>query len=226
MRFSAALPFVLFALASTACEKKDAAPNLDSGFLANASTEAKEALSSPVDFQLNEDNYAKWETAERNLDRVPASDFSAAAPRSGSAVDRAVARLESSPRARSAIRAAGLSVRDFVLETVALAQAVEASQTGRSTVASGVAAANFAFVERYRDRIRQSGLESDLARQSGDSEITDPRTAAELASARADSIAQAADSVSRSMDERAGARRSRDSLRDTLRDSLQQSRAP
>lgn len=172
------------------CKGTDrASDGSDSGFLANASAEAKEALSTSVEFELNEENFAKWERAERNLDRVPPSEFSAARPAGGSAVDRAIARLQSSPRAKRAIEKAGLSIRDFVLETVALAQAVQASQTGRSTVASGVAAANFAFVERYRDRIRRAGLESDLARQSGDSQITDLNTAAELAAANADRIA-------------------------------------
>ena len=189
MRHSAvALAFSIVLPALAACSKNEPSSNDGAGFLADASAEAKEALAAPVSFQLNDENYARWETAERNLDRIPASEFSAAQPSGGSAVDRAVARLQSSPRARRAIEAAGLSVRDFVLETVALAQAVQASQTGRSTVASGVAAENFAFVERYRERIRQSGLESDLARQSGDSEVTDPNTAAELAAANASRI--------------------------------------
>lgn len=192
----------------------------EEGFLAGASAEAKTALSSPVDFQLNEDNFAKWEIAERNLDRVPAGEFSNAPLQGGSAIDRAVARLQSSPRARSAIESAGLSVRDFVLETVALAQSVQASQLGRSTVASGVAAENFAFVERYRDRIRQSGLESDVARQSGDPEVTDPNTRAELEAAKADRIA---DSIAQSNDATVDTvlqRPRRDSSADTLRDSL------
>ena len=204
--------------------KKDSPPEPDTGFLQGASGEAREALASPVSFQLSEENYAKWEVAERNLDRIPAGEFTAAQPSGGSAVDRAVARLQSSPRARRAIEAAGLSVRDFVLETIALAQAVQAAQTGRSTVASGVAAENFAFVERYRERIRQSGLESDLARQSGDSDVTDPQTAAELEAARvermADSTSNAADSLSETPNHRPSVRRSRDSLLDTLKDSL------
>lgn len=176
--------------------KRDSSGADNAGFLANASPEAREALSIPVSYELNEDNFAKWEIAEQNLDGLPATEFTAAQLSGGSPVDRAVARLESSPRAKRAIESAGMSVRDFVLETVALAQAVQASQTGRSTVASGVAAGNFAFVERYRSRIRESGLESDLARQSGDSEITDANTAAELQAAEAD---RKADSIAGTM---------------------------
>src|SRR5438128_1567658 len=175
MRYASVVLGAILVAGLLGCKRKDSASD-DAGFLANASAEAKDALSAPVDFQLNEDNFAKWEIAERNLDAVPASEFAAAPVQGGSAVDRAVTRLESSPRARRAIEAAGLSVRDFVLETVALAQAVQASQLGRSTIASGVAVENFAFVERYRDRIRQSGLEADISRQSGDTAITDPNT--------------------------------------------------
>src|SRR6476469_4930267 len=136
MRHSAvALTVSVILVASSGC-KKDSPPDADTGFLQVASGEAKEALASPVSFLLNEENYAKWEVAERNLDRLPASEFTAAQPAGGSAVDRAVARLQSSPRARREIEAAGLTVRDFVLETIALAQAVQASETGRSSVAT------------------------------------------------------------------------------------------
>lgn len=207
------------ALAALLGCKRDSSSDDNTGFLASASPEAREALSVPVSYELNEDNFAKWEIAEQNLDGLPAAEFASARPSGGSPVDRAVARLESSPRAKSAIESSGMTVRDFVLETVALAQAVQASQTGRSTVASGVAAGNFAFVERYRSRIRESGLESDLARQSGDSAITDPNTAAELQAAeadrRADSIAEAMDSIAAVDSGRSGLH-PRDSARDTI----------
>lgn len=218
MRYSPVIFAAAVVAALASCKGKDSGSG-DDGFLANASAEAKTALSSPVDFQLNEDNFAKWEIAERNLDRVPASEFSNV-PAQGSAVDRAVARLESSPRARKAIESSGLSVRDFVLETVALAQSVQASQLGRSTVASGVAADNFAFVERYRDRIRQSALESDVARQSGDAEVTDPNTRAELDAANADRVADSiAESNNATVDTLIG-KAGRDTTADTLSDSL------
>jgi hypothetical protein len=200
------------------CER-DSSSDDNTGFLADASPEAREALAVPVSYELNEENFAKWEIAEQNLDGLPATEFASAKPSGESPVDRAVARLESSQRAKRAIESSGMTVRDFVLETVALAQAVQASQTGRSTVALGVAADNFAFVERYRSRIRESGLESDLARQSGDSAITDANTAAELQAAeadrRADSIAEAMDSIT-SADTGRGRLRRRDSTRDTI----------
>jgi hypothetical protein len=220
MRVSSVAVSIALLLCAGACKKSGSPDESPGGFLTGASGEAKEALSAPVSFALNEDNFAKWVIAEANLDHVPSSELSSAAAAGGSAIDRAVARLEGSPRAKRAIEEAGLSVRDFVLETVALAQAVQASQSGRSTVASGVADGNFAFVERYRDRIRAAGLESDLARQSGDSEITDPNTAAELQAANADRVADSV-SVARDSVDRAGrGLPRRDSARDSSRDSL------
>ena len=219
MRYSSAVFCAALIAAVAGCKRKESSSD-DAGFLANASAEAKTALSSPVEFQLNEDNFAKWEVAERNLDDVPQSEFSSALPQGGSAVDRAVSRLESSPRARKAIESAGLTVRDFVLETVALAQSVQAAQLGRSTVSSGVAAENFAFVERYRDRIRRSGLESDMARQSGDAEVTDPNTRAELDAANADRVADSIAQASGTSADKETGKTGRDSAADTLSDSL------
>lgn len=219
MRYSSVILGAALIAGLAGCKTKDSGSD-DAGFLADASAEAKTALSASVEFQLNEDNFAKWEIAERNLDRVPASEFSNAPAQGGSAIERAVARLESSPRARRAIESAGLSVRDFVLETVALAQSVQASQLGRSTVASGVAAENFAFVERYRDRIRRSGLESDIARQSGDAEVTDPDTRAELEAANADRVSDSIAESNHTMVDSLVRTPSRDSAADTLGASL------
>ena len=219
MRYSSVILAVFLGSGLAGCNRKDSASD-DAGFLADASVEAKSALSSPVEFQLNEDNFAKWEIAERHLDAIPASEFANAPVQGGSAVDRAVARLESSPRARRAIESAGLSVRDFVLETVALAQAVQAAQLGRSTVSSGVAAENFAFVERYRDRIRQSGLEAEISRQSGDSAVTDPNTRAELAAANADRIADSTANADTAGTDFKIPKSAGDSVSDSLSDSL------
>ncbi|HEY3114096.1 MAG TPA: hypothetical protein VGJ62_10460 [Gemmatimonadaceae bacterium] len=129
-----------------------------------SSPEAREALATPVDFRLTDANYAQWEQAQNNLDALPRSALRPASSGGGSAIDRAVARLESSPRARRAIESTGLAVRDFVLETVALAQATEAAETGKSTSSAPVPADNFQFVQRYRSRILRSRAEARLAR--------------------------------------------------------------
>ncbi|MDQ6768831.1 MAG: hypothetical protein M3Z54_02450 [Gemmatimonadota bacterium] len=119
----------------------------------NGSPEAREALATPVDYRLTDENFARWEEAQSNLDDLPRSDLRSGPAPGRNAIDRAAARLESSPRARRAIERAGLSVREFVLETVALAQAMEAAETGKSTSATPVPADNFQFVQRYRSRI-------------------------------------------------------------------------
>jgi hypothetical protein len=79
-----------------------------------------------------------------------------------------VNRLESSPRARRAIERAGLSVRDFILETIALAQASEAVETGKSTSATPIPSDNFQFVQRYRGRVLLARREDRLAREQAE----------------------------------------------------------
>ena len=137
----------------------------------NVSPEAREALATPVDFRINDDNFARWEEAQSNLEDLPRSALPAKSPAGGSAVDRAVARLESSPYARTAIERTGLSVKEFVLETIALAQATEAARTGRSLSRGAIPPENFQFVQRYTSRALYS--HSRVARGNADTyEVT------------------------------------------------------
>jgi hypothetical protein len=210
MRVQLTLFAAAIVLTVAACKDRgepDSAPL--PGFIRGASAEAQQALATPVDFALTEDNFDKWETAQRNLDGIPASQIPPLASSGGSVIDRAVARLESSAAAKRAIEGVGLSVRDFVLETLALAQAVQASATGRSSSASGIPAGNFTFVEQYRDRIRQAGITAESAPMM-DADVTDSGTRDELARARMDSMMEMDSS------------RKRDSIRDSVtgRDTL------
>lgn len=123
----------------------------------NDSPDVREALASPVDFIINDDNFARWEKAQRNFERLPRSAIPAGPAAGRTAVDRAVARLESSPYARTAIERTGLSVREFVLETIALAQATEAARTGKSIANGAIPPENFHFVQRYSARVLYSG---------------------------------------------------------------------
>jgi hypothetical protein len=127
-----------------------------------SSPAAREALAIPVDFRLTDANYSQWEQAQRFLDALPRSAFAAAPSASGNPIDNAVATLESSPRARTAIERTGLSVKDFVLETIALAQAAEA-ETGKAAPGVNVPAENIQFIQRYRSRILQARAESRAA---------------------------------------------------------------
>jgi hypothetical protein len=154
---------VLLTLASC---KKDSAPSSDNevgSLLFDAtSPAAREALATPVDFRLTEANYAQWEQAQRFLDALPRSAFASASGARGNTIDRAVATLEASPRARTAVERTGLSVRDFVLETVALAQAAEAD-AGNAPGGVTVPPSNVQFIQRYRSRILQARAERRAA---------------------------------------------------------------
>jgi hypothetical protein len=132
----------------------------------NASPEVREALASPVDFRINDDNFGRWEEAQSNLEDLPRSQLPTKSPAGGNAVDRAVARLESSPYTRTAIERTGLSVKEFVLETIALAQATEAARTGRSLSRGAIPPENFQFVQRYTSRALYS--RSRVARGDAD----------------------------------------------------------
>ncbi|HJQ54514.1 MAG TPA: hypothetical protein VJ825_11800 [Gemmatimonadaceae bacterium] len=120
-----------------------------------SSPAAREALATPVDFRLTDENYEQWERAQRFLEALPRSAFAVAPAGGGNPIDNAVATLESSPRARTAIERTGLSVRDFVLETIALAQAMEA-ESGQPASGLNVPAENVQFIQRYRSRIVQA----------------------------------------------------------------------
>lgn len=158
------VPLVLF-VGGCRRETPDGAEALTSSLMFdNASPEAREALASRVDFRITNDNFARWESAQNNLDALPRSAIGPTSTAGGNAVDRAVARLESSPRARRAIERAGLSVREFVLATIALAQATEAAQTGKSTSPVPVPPENFQFVQRYAARVLRSRQQERVAR--------------------------------------------------------------
>jgi hypothetical protein len=118
---------------------------------------AQKALSQPVNFTLTDNIYRKWERAQANLDRVPSSDLANVGAVSGSdPVDVGVRRLESSPAARLAIESAGISVRDFVLATLALGQAIQVDQNGVVPTV-GVLADNVAFVRSHSGRLASRG---------------------------------------------------------------------
>lgn len=141
-----------------------------------SSPAAREALATPVDFRLTDESYEQWERAQRFLDALPRSAFPAPPSGGGNPIDNAVATLESSPRARTAIERTGLSVREFVLETIALAQAM-AAESGQPANGANVPAENVRFIQRYRSRIVQARAASRAASVSTDTYIgADRRT--------------------------------------------------
>jgi hypothetical protein len=147
--------FALVVLFSLACKRDGGSYNFD-----DASEEAQQAIATSVEFNLTEDVFQKWEKAQANLDKLPANELSNISDPGGSdPVARGIKRLESSPRAKQAIESAGLSVRDFVLATVALAQAVKASQGGVPPTV-GAIAANVRFVLAHGSRVSNRGAAS------------------------------------------------------------------
>jgi len=236
---------VLGLLTATSCNrgKQEAANQLAASLIFdNASPEAREALATPVDFRLTDESYARWEEAQNNLDELPRSALRSPSSGSGTAIDRAIARLESSPRARRAIESAGLSVKDFVLETIALAQATEAAETGKSTSSAPIPPGNFQFVQRYRALVLRARAEARLAQRQAESlgiqadtaeegttdmnmqmEDADAKHAEEMRSEHDTSElhehSQGADSI-RSRDYRSRTTPSRDTARDTIRDTV------
>lgn len=171
LTLSRAGALAVLALAIAGCKRNSDGPSdplATSLIFDNGSSEARQALATTVEFRLTEDNFARWEEAQNNLDDLPRSAIQSGVASGRNAVDRAVARLESSPRARTAIERTGLSVRDFVLETIALAQASEAVETGKSTSATPIPADNFQFVQRYRGRVLLAGRDDRLAREQAE----------------------------------------------------------
>lgn len=100
-----------------------------------------------IDYRLTSDNYKKWLAAQQALDRAGIRFDERIDVRnvSDGDVDRVTESLQSQPSARAAIEDAGMSVRDFVLTTVALAQSWDAVN-GPSARVLGARAENLDFL--------------------------------------------------------------------------------
>lgn len=119
-----------------------------------------------VDEQITSEKYNKWAQAQQNLDRTATdADIVSAEDRLGirratrGAVDSAITRLEQNERNRQAIESAGLSVRDYVLTSLALSQAFVASSGARQTTVQGIPPENVELVRANRaafERFRTS----------------------------------------------------------------------
>jgi len=161
---------LLALLAIGGCKKNNASSSdneVTSLLFDTSSPAVREALATPVDFRITEENYTEWEKAQSFLDALPRSAFASAEGTSGNPIDRAVATLESSPRARTAIERTGLSVQDFVLETIALAQAAEAN-AGKPPGGVSVPPENLQFVQRYQSRVVQARAEARTTQANTD----------------------------------------------------------
>jgi outer membrane biosynthesis protein TonB len=174
-RAVAVAAFSFGAAACTGQTRETTNPLVASLIFDNASPDAREALTSPIDYRITEDNFSRWQEAQENLDQLPRSSIRSSPASGRTAVDRAVARLQSSPPARQAIESAGISVREFVLETIALAQATESAQTGKSTSPMPILADNYQFVRQYR----AGGLRAESTEPPESPETPEPPEPAE-----------------------------------------------
>lgn len=222
-RFEGVAALLLLVLLLGGCkrERRDGARELTASLIFDdASPEAREALSSPIDFRINEENFARWSEAQSNLEELPRSAINTTGQVRGNAVERAIARLESSPRARRAIERAGLSVRDYVLETIALAQATEAAQTGRSLSSAPIPPENSRFVQRYAAQVLRARAQARVARAEEQSYDMQSDSAAEMAN-QTEMDMQMRHSDAEHEDGKASSQdSSRGSSRDSVRDSV------
>src|SRR2546423_2395451 len=109
---------IALALAVVSCRKanQDSSDSFATSLIFdNASPDAREALATPVDFRITDDNFARWAQAQEYLDQLPRSAIPSAPGSGGNAIDPAFARLESSPRDHSRTDCSGLSAPASVL---------------------------------------------------------------------------------------------------------------
>jgi hypothetical protein len=111
----------------------------------------------PVDYRLTSELYRKWLAAQENLnrdvggsDRVLSTSRISVTQPTPERIDALVGGLERNERTRRAIESAGLSVRDYVLTTIALYQAL---QPPRRTTVAQLNPDNVQFVSHNRDEI-------------------------------------------------------------------------
>ncbi len=108
---------------------------------------------------------------------LAASSLESASASVDDPIDAGVARLEANPYARSMIEATGISVRDYVVTTLALAQAAQASIPENRNLYPHVSDENIRFVlSRGSDlpRIREAAVASpDASFDSEDDESGD-----------------------------------------------------
>lgn len=153
------LPVVAIAVA--ACNAGDERPVamevLDSAALHSQSAAGSLLDTTPVralDYTVTPARYRGWTQAQRELDALPVATPAPAVRLrrlSDADVDRAVARLEADRDARAAIERSGLSARDFVLTTLALAQARAAVEGGDRVRYVDLPRENLRLYERNRD---------------------------------------------------------------------------
>ena len=115
------------AVVLTACDKLEGlrGGGGNGSLLSSSGGEVALADGGSLEFAITSEQYKRWDRARRGIHRRVAARFGEIlqpdAP-TESSISEAVAYLESEPTARNAIEKAGMSVRGFVVMTVALEQ--------------------------------------------------------------------------------------------------------
>ena len=121
------IALVLALMTVAACNRGDDTPlrRADGSLLSSSSGEVQLADGSRLQFMITSDRYKQWEAARSGLRKNVVTRYGELLqPRSPTerSITRAVSFLETEVTARDAITSAGMSVKDFVLMTVALEQ--------------------------------------------------------------------------------------------------------
>lgn len=151
------------------------------GLLSGGEVTSDSAAFRALDYPITSDNYRKWLQAQSALDSVDVDPKLRISPRklTGPDIDRVIETLEARPAARAAIESSGLSVRDYVLTTIALAQSWDAVNRPRADL-TGIPSENIEWMRRQaaddpvvRERPRARILDDDSDTDSEDSDDSD-----------------------------------------------------
>lgn len=155
IRHRAQTVVLLGALTAAACGNDDRQAKLDS---AGGNIALNERVAEVLDVPVSAERLEQWQRAEQTLAQ---SGDSAPLVRINSRsltdrdVDKAVARLDGDAPAKRAIESSGMSVRDFVLTTLAIANAMDAAGGPNAPAFRGALAQNVELVRRNEAAIRR-----------------------------------------------------------------------
>lgn len=116
-------------------------------------------------YTITSQDYRKWMQAEGALASIGRDELSTRIPLETATEDdvaRVTAELEANERVRSAIERAGLSVEEYVRMTVALEQAMAASDPDAGVRLRSVPAENIIIADRYRHDLERVRSDSPL----------------------------------------------------------------
>lgn len=145
----------------------------EASYLADGDVTGDSAAYRAVKYELTSDNYRRWHAAEAALDSagVEASVRLDTRHLTDADIERAIAEVEDDSTVKAAIEGAGLSVRDYVLTTIALAQSWDAVNS-RDVRVVGLAQRNADFLrsqaapgDTVQERPRATVFEDDSDRR-------------------------------------------------------------